>query len=55
MRELVFEILLRLLKALAAAVVGIGFWLLAISVLFSLSSAADYIRGFLNAIAARGD
>ncbi len=27
-----------------------GFWLLAISVIFSLSSAGEYIRGFLNAI-----
>lgn len=32
----------------------VGFWLLAISVLFSLSSASEYIRGFLHAIESRG-
>lgn len=30
-----------------------GFWLLAISVIFSLSSAGEYIRGFLRAVEAR--
>ena len=30
MRELLFEILLRLSKALAAAIVGIVFWLIAV-------------------------
>jgi hypothetical protein len=30
MRELVFEILLRLSKALAAAIVGLVFWLVAV-------------------------
>lgn len=34
---------------------GIGFWLLAISVFFSLWSAWEYFWGFLKAIGARGD
>lgn len=31
-----------------------GFWLLVISVFFSLSSAGEYVRGFLKAIGTRG-
>jgi hypothetical protein len=39
MRELLFEILLRLAKAVAAAVIGVGVWLLCVGVLRAEPSA----------------
>ena len=51
MRELVFEILLRLAKALAAAVVGLGVWLVAVGLLGATGSVELALLCWLSAAA----
>jgi hypothetical protein len=50
-RELVFEILLRLAKALAAAVVGLGVWLVAVGLLGATGSVELALLCWLSAAA----
>lgn len=51
MRELVFEILLRLSKALAAAVLGLGVWLVAVGPLGAEPSVALGLLAWLSGAA----